>query len=246
LNDLLHRATADRTHQVAASGSLPAMTKEVGWALSAVTKEVGWALLAVVVAAGCGSSKSNENATAPTAPPVNVAMPNQDATPAPSASVAMPNQDATPAPNPSAEVLNPPANIDVKSCVQHVRGSQYDIAPIEACGACCSKNGFTNGTFEYKDLCTCGRLREPANDTLCATPEAMATSATCEACCKKEAYRGYLYASGTGGTTCSCEGRTEDKACAGKAAREACWVCCYNAGYFGVQWTEPSTCLCAG
>jgi hypothetical protein len=95
-------------------------------------------------------------------------------------------------------------------------------------------------------VCTCGKLREPANDKVCATPEALASGATCEACCKKAAYREHGYATGMGMTSCICEGRTEDKACAGKAAGEACTVCCYNGGYFGVKWTAPSTCLCTG
>jgi hypothetical protein len=194
-------------------------------------QQIGWVLLGAVMVEGCGSSKSNKSSVAP---------------PIASASVTVSNQDAVPTPNPASDLLNPPANIDVKSCAQHTRGSKYDLAPIEACGDCCGKLGFTGGTFEYKDVCTCGKLREPANDKVCATPEGLASGAACETCCKGAAYRGHTYGSGMGITACVCEGRTEDKACAGKAASEACRVCCYNAGYFGVKWTAPSTCLCSG
>jgi len=97
-------------------------------------------------------------------------------------------KDVAPRPNPPADVLDPPANIDVKSCADLKRGSKYELAPIEACGECCGKHGFSNGTFEYKDVCTCGKLREPANEKVCSTPTALASSSSRETCCKNSAH----------------------------------------------------------
>ena len=208
----------------------------MGWRVTAsdnvtpMMRRIAWALLCVTVASGCGPSKTFK-AVAP--PQTKVVPPPQ-------------SKDVPPPPNATAEVLDPPGNIDVKSCAELKRGSKYDLEPIEACGDCCGKHGFTIGTFEYKDVCTCGKSREPANEQVCSTPTALASSSNCETCCKNSAYRGHNWASGMGLTSCSCEGRTEEKACAGRAERESCWVCCYNAGYFGVKWTAPSTCLCAG
>jgi hypothetical protein len=211
---------ARRQHQVGASGSLVAMMRRVGWML-----------LGVALAAGCGSSKSYNSSASP---------------PRLSTNVAASKKDAVPAANGTADLLNPPANIDVKSCVQHKLGARNDLAPLDACRDCCGKRGFMIATFQYRDLCTCGNPLQPLNDKVCATPEALASEAACATCCKKAKYPGHECDSGMGLTSCVCEGRIEYKACAGTATREACTVCCYNGGYFGVSWTAPSDCVCSG
>jgi hypothetical protein len=130
-----------------------------------------------------------------------------------------------------ASELHPPASIDLTVCAG-VTGDEFDSATLQACGTCCSNASFQASTI-YANKCVCGQVVN--DDNICKTQ----ADAACGPCCTNAGYSGYSFFGDPGSSTCSCEGKFDDKVCAptlGASDPEpACRVCCLNNGYVGEE-----------
>ncbi len=137
----------------------------------------------------------------------------------------------------ASATLNPPANIDVKSCAS-ITGDFVTIA--QTCEACCTTAGFTEST-SFDDKCVCGK--ETAMDTSCLAKD----EASCPTCCTAAGFSGYGFFGDSGSSTCTCSGKFDDKVCLPAAAKgdEACQVCCLNNGYLGDAYSNFGTPDCS-
>ena len=134
--------------------------------------------------------------------------------------------------------LDPPANIDVKLCAS-ITGDFSTIS--DTCQTCCRNGGFSAST-SYDNQCVCGNEMNDA--TTCTAMD----QASCPTCCTNAGYSGYGFFGDSGSSTCTCNGKFDDKVCLAAASAadgaSACRVCCLNHGYLGDGYSNFGTPEC--
>jgi hypothetical protein len=122
--------------------------------------------------------------------------------------------------------VTPPATVDLMSCGNIVE-SNADFAT--QCSSCCTGKNFVNYAL-FDGKCVCGSPKD-AGATLCAS---MPGLFECTSCCGEAAYR-YSLVNLTVTDSCRCYSLYNAEICAlavtDSTPRNACAVCCINAGY---------------
>lgn len=124
--------------------------------------------------------------------------------------------------------VNPPATVDLQACAAIVESSA-DFA--SQCASCCTGRDFVNYAL-FDGKCVCGSPTS-TGATLCAS---RASLLECTTCCSDAAYRN-SHVNLTVAGSCRCYSHYNTDVCSAAVAdatpRNACAVCCINAGYIG-------------
>jgi hypothetical protein len=134
--------------------------------------------------------------------------------------------------------VSPPATVDLVACANIVE-STADFAT--QCSSCCTGKDFVNSAL-FDGKCVCGSPKA-SGATLCAPMQGLYE---CTTCCGESAYR-YAQVNLTVADSCRCYSRYNDQICAQAVAdstpRNACAVCCINAGYINMNFDFGCACV---
>jgi hypothetical protein len=123
-------------------------------------------------------------------------------------------------------IVSPPATVDLVSCATIVESSA-DFG--SQCSTCCTGKDFVNYAL-FDGKCACGSP-EASGATLCAS---MPGLLECTTCCGEAEYR-YSHVNVSVANSCRCYSLYDAAICAlavtDSTPRNACAVCCINAGF---------------
>ena len=139
-------------------------------------------------------------------------------------------------------IVDPPPTVDLAACAI-VKDDGSSEAATE-CFECCATLDFENDAF-FAGECACSMPVDGTGATICAS---QTTADSCFACCNDADFSGGRFDPSQPGS-CDCLHRSNSSICPSSAtdpmARNACAVCCINAGYVG-SFPAGNTCICSG
>ena len=137
-------------------------------------------------------------------------------------------------------IVNPPPTVNRETCASVVDDGSVEAR--SACFYCCADKGFVNDAL-FNGTCACGMPVDTAGETVCASE----TSEACGTCCLAANYSGAGSRASMPGA-CYCIYRSDSSVCASTStqpmARNACAVCCINAGYVSSVLNSNVGCEC--
>jgi hypothetical protein len=121
--------------------------------------------------------------------------------------------------------VHPPATVDLQACANVVDGANF----ASQCAACCTGKNFVNHAL-FDTKCVCGGPTS-SGATVCASS---ADLLNCTTCCSEKGYRN-SNVNVSVPDSCRCYAHYNDDICSlavtDATPRNACAVCCINAGY---------------
>lgn len=138
-------------------------------------------------------------------------------------------------------IVDPPATVDLEVCESIVDDGSEESRI--ACFDCCTDHYFVNSQH-FAGTCACAAAVDEIGASICAAEEAVDP---CFACCHDSNYSGGSFDPNRSGS-CFCHSKQDPNVCASVAAdsmqRNACAVCCINAGYVS-SYIGDNACICA-